>query len=284
MDAADLRTVHQGRALWLSTIAFTICFAVWTIFSIIGIRIKQELGLNDTQFGLLVGTPILSGSLIRLAARHLDRSIWRTAGLHRRHAGRGGRDLPADLGAHLSRVPGGGACSSASPAARSRSASPTFRAFIRQASRAPRSASSAPAMSAPPLTKFVAPFVLVAYGWQTVAQVWALAIGLMGIVFWFFSEEDPVVRARRAKNEKPTQRMARARAAEEHSGLAFRAVLFLRVRRLRRAGAVAAAISHQGLRRRHQDRRHGGCDVLAAGQRVPGLWRASLRSLSARGA
>ena len=66
MDAADLRTVHQGRALWLSTIAFTICFAVWTIFSIIGIRIKQELGLNDTQFGLLVGTPILSGSLIRL--------------------------------------------------------------------------------------------------------------------------------------------------------------------------------------------------------------------------
>src|SRR5436190_14519295 len=58
--------VHQGRALWLSTVGFTICFAVWTIFSIIGIRIKQELGLNDTQFGLLVGTPILSGSLIRL--------------------------------------------------------------------------------------------------------------------------------------------------------------------------------------------------------------------------
>src|SRR6476646_3956653 len=62
----NFRTVHQGRAQWLSTIAFTICFAVWTIFSIIGIRIKQELGLNDTQFGLLVGTPILSGSLIRL--------------------------------------------------------------------------------------------------------------------------------------------------------------------------------------------------------------------------
>ena len=102
MDAADFRTVHQGRALWLSTIAFTICFAVWTIFSIIGIRIKQELGLNDTQFGLLVGTPILSGSLIRLAARHLDRSIWRAAGLHRCHAGRSGRDLPSDLGAYIS--------------------------------------------------------------------------------------------------------------------------------------------------------------------------------------
>src|SRR3990172_3016614 len=46
--------------------AFTVCFAVWTIFSIIGVQIKKDLGLNDTQFGLLVGTPILTGSLIRL--------------------------------------------------------------------------------------------------------------------------------------------------------------------------------------------------------------------------
>ena len=56
----------QSRALWLSTIAFTVCFAVWTIFAIIGIQIKAELGLTETQFGLLVGTPILTGSLIRL--------------------------------------------------------------------------------------------------------------------------------------------------------------------------------------------------------------------------
>src|SRR6188508_3480079 len=56
----------QGRALWLSTIAFTVCFAVWTIFAIIGIQIKRDLGLSDTQFGLLVGTPILTGSLVRL--------------------------------------------------------------------------------------------------------------------------------------------------------------------------------------------------------------------------
>ena len=56
----------QGSALWMSTIAFTVCFAVWTIFSIIGIQIKKDLGLNETQFGLLVGTPILTGSLIRI--------------------------------------------------------------------------------------------------------------------------------------------------------------------------------------------------------------------------
>src|SRR3954447_16423158 len=66
IDAAGVRRGDQNRALWLSTLAFTICFAVWTIFAIIGIQIKKDLGLTDTQFGLLVGTPILAGSLIRL--------------------------------------------------------------------------------------------------------------------------------------------------------------------------------------------------------------------------
>jgi NNP family nitrate/nitrite transporter-like MFS transporter len=39
---------------------------VWTIFSIIGLQIQKDLGLSETEFGLLVGTPILSGSLMRL--------------------------------------------------------------------------------------------------------------------------------------------------------------------------------------------------------------------------
>jgi len=55
-----------GSALWMSTFAFTACFAVWTIFSIIGVQIKQDLGLSEAQFGLLAGTPILTGSLVRV--------------------------------------------------------------------------------------------------------------------------------------------------------------------------------------------------------------------------
>ena len=53
------------RALTLSTIAFTICFAVWTLFSIIGVKIKQELALDDSEFGLLIATPVLTGALSR---------------------------------------------------------------------------------------------------------------------------------------------------------------------------------------------------------------------------
>ena len=52
--------------LAMNTMAFTVNFAIWTMFSIIGIRIKSELGLNETEFGLLVATPILTGSLVRL--------------------------------------------------------------------------------------------------------------------------------------------------------------------------------------------------------------------------
>ncbi|MEP1217024.1 MAG: MFS transporter [Marinobacter sp.] len=54
------------RALALSTTAFMLCFAAWTIFSIIGLQLKQEFGLTETQLGLLMATPILTGSISRL--------------------------------------------------------------------------------------------------------------------------------------------------------------------------------------------------------------------------
>ncbi|WP_018151859.1 MFS transporter [Leeia oryzae] len=60
---------HSGKAISVlvsSTFAFTICFAVWMMFAVIGIPIKAQLGLNETEFGLLAATPVLSGSLIRV--------------------------------------------------------------------------------------------------------------------------------------------------------------------------------------------------------------------------
>ncbi|NML77077.1 MFS transporter, partial [Rhizobium sp. S-51] len=56
-NAAAGNPQGQKTALAMSTIAFTVCFAVWTIFAIIGIQIRKELNLTETQFGLLVGTP-----------------------------------------------------------------------------------------------------------------------------------------------------------------------------------------------------------------------------------
>lgn len=56
---------QQQRALWLSTAAMAVCFAIWVIFSIIGVKLQQQLGLSGSQFGLLVATPILTGSISR---------------------------------------------------------------------------------------------------------------------------------------------------------------------------------------------------------------------------
>lgn len=55
------------------------------------------------------------------------------------------------------------------------------------------------------VTKFGAPVVLVAYGWQNVAMIWAAALAVMAVVFWFSTEDDPVIRARRAGEAAPAR-------------------------------------------------------------------------------
>ncbi len=60
------RKMQQLSVLTMSTLAFTVCFMVWMIFAVIGIPIKEQLGLNETQFGILAAMPVLTGSLIRL--------------------------------------------------------------------------------------------------------------------------------------------------------------------------------------------------------------------------
>ena len=61
-----LQTRTSSMVLTSSTLAFTICFAIWMMFAVIGIPIKKQLGLNETEFGLLAAMPVLTGSLIRV--------------------------------------------------------------------------------------------------------------------------------------------------------------------------------------------------------------------------
>ena len=59
-----MTTTQSGKALStliVSTLAFTVCFAIWMMFGVIGIPIKQTLNLNATEFGLLAATPVLTG-------------------------------------------------------------------------------------------------------------------------------------------------------------------------------------------------------------------------------
>lgn len=190
------------RALGMSTIAFTVCFAVWTIFSIIGVALKDELGLSETQFGLLVGTPVLTGSLVRVVL-----GIWTDR--------KGGRVvytltmlaaalatfllafaqtyeqlLLAALGVGLaggSFAVGVAYVSRFYPAERQGTALGIFGVGNVGAA----------------VTKFLAPFVMLAWGWQSVALIWAAALVVMAAIFWFGTHDDPVTIRRRTEAYTP---------------------------------------------------------------------------------
>ncbi len=141
---------------------------------------KQDLGLNETQFGLLVGTPILTGSLVRIFL-----GIWTDQYGGRRvyvlvmlaaavatfllsYATTYIQMLIAALGVGIA----GG----------------SFAVGIAYVSRWYPQEKQGTALGifgagnvGAAVTKFLAPFVLVAFGWQMVAQVWAAAIAVMAV-------------------------------------------------------------------------------------------------------
>ncbi|MCK0767473.1 MFS transporter [Chromohalobacter canadensis] len=193
----------QYRALTLSTLAFTVCFAVWTIFSIIGVRIKQDLGLSETEFGILVATPVLTGSISRIFL-----GIW-TEQL-------GGRRvfsilmlvtsvcvfllsyvetywmfLIAALGVGLaggSFIVGIAYTSYWFEEERQGTALGIFGAGNVGAA----------------VTNFGAPFLLIALGWERTAVIYAVVLAIMAVVFWVFAQEDPMTMARRRAGTRGT--------------------------------------------------------------------------------
>ena len=47
-----------NRILIASTLSFTTCFMVWMVFAVLGIPIKEKLGLTQTEFGILAAMPV----------------------------------------------------------------------------------------------------------------------------------------------------------------------------------------------------------------------------------
>ena len=195
---------HAGAdsALWLSTIAFTACFAVWTIFSIIGIKIKDDLGLNETQFGLLIGTPILTGSLIRLVlgvwaeqygGRVVNLIVMLAAAVATylvSYAHTYEQFLIAALGVGIaggSFAVGVAYVSKFYPQSQQGTALGVFGAGNIGAA----------------VTKFLAPFVLLAFGWEAVAQYWAAGLVVIALIFFVFTKDDPELTERRRKGVRP---------------------------------------------------------------------------------
>ena len=172
-----------------STIAFTVCFMIWMMFAVIGIPLKSSLGLNETQFGLLVATPVLTGSLVRLPLGMLTDKV-------------GGRIVffvlmlscvmpiwligEATLYWHflvLGLFVGlAGGSFSVGIAYVARWFSKARQGFAMGIFGAGNSGAA--------LTKFVAPTLMVAYGWQMVPKVYAAAMLVTALLFWLLSYHD----------------------------------------------------------------------------------------------
>lgn len=183
----------KGQALSVlivSTLAFTVCFMVWMMFGVIGIPIKKALGLNATEFGLLTATPVLTGSLIRVPL-----GIWTDKF--------GGRIVMTLLMAltvpaiwlmsyatvywHFLAIGlfvgfAGGSFSVGTPYV-ARWFPKNQQGFAMGVYGAGNSGAA--------VNKFVAPALVVAFGWAMVPQVYAAIMLGAVVLFWFFSYSDP---------------------------------------------------------------------------------------------
>ncbi|WP_166258079.1 MFS transporter [Marinobacter salicampi] len=194
MDTAATR-FDQNLALGLATVAFTLCFAVWTLFSIIGIRIQQEFGLSETQLGLLMATPILTGAISRLflgiwADRVGGRRVFGVLMLATSAcvylltlADSYPMLLAGALGVGLA---GGSFIVGVIYTA------PWFEPERQRTALGIFGTGNAGAA----VTHFCAPFLLVAFGWETAAQVYAAVLAMTGVVFLVLAREDPLAGSR----------------------------------------------------------------------------------------
>jgi len=183
-------TRQAWSVLIVSTLAFTVCFMVWMMFGVIGIPIKKALNLNATEFGLLTAMPVLTGSLIRVPL-----GIWTDK--------YGGRIVMAILMAitvpaiwlmayatqywHFLAIGlfvglAGGSFSVGTPY--------VARWFGRNRQGTAMGVYGA-GNSGAAVNKFVAPALVVAFGWTMVPQVYAAIMAGTVILFWLFSYQDP---------------------------------------------------------------------------------------------
>jgi NNP family nitrate/nitrite transporter-like MFS transporter len=194
---------QRNRALAISTLAFTLCFAVWTIFSIIGIQIKADFNLTDTQLGLLMATPVLTGSISRMflgiwTDRYGGRKVFSILMLLTAacvylltFANSYIMLLVAALGVGLA---GGSFIVGVTYTAA------WFNDVKEKQGTALGIFGAGNVGSA--VTNFGAPFLLIALGWQGTAQIYATVLAIAGIVFLFLAKDDPLQETRQELQQK----------------------------------------------------------------------------------
>ena len=173
-----------------STVSFTVCFMIWMMLAVVGIPIKKQLGLSETEFGFLAALPVLSGSLMRVPL-----GIWTDKF--------GGRivmfvlmllSVPAIFAMQyatqywqfliigLMMGLAGGSFSVGTPY--------VARWFPKEQQGLAMGVFGA-GNAGSAVNKFIAPALIAAGGWTLVPNVYAGIMLVTAIAFWFFSYHDP---------------------------------------------------------------------------------------------
>jgi NNP family nitrate/nitrite transporter-like MFS transporter len=194
------------QALTMSTLAFTICFAVWTLFSIIGVKIKQELGLNDSEFGILIATPVLTGALSRLflgllSDRFGGRRVFALLMLLT-SAAVYGVSAVSSYGMFLLTALGLGFAGGSFAVGVSYVSS----WFDREKQGTALGIFGAGTIGTA-VTTFGAPLLVNAFGWRETVQIYAAVLAVGAILFFLLTREDPASAAR-AAGTAPTRRLS----------------------------------------------------------------------------
>lgn len=195
-------TQKQISALIMSTLIFAACFAAWTLISVIGVQIKHELQLSETEFGFLVATPFLSGALARLPMGVLSERF-------------GGRQLMTGLILLVS-IPlyflsyaeeywhylALGFCIGL--------AGSSFAVGIHYVSAWASRDNQGLAMGifgagnlGAALTNLIAPLIIIAYGWRMAPVAYAFVLILLGALFWLLTQDDPIHQRRSDQHTGP---------------------------------------------------------------------------------
>lgn len=79
--ASQIKASQATLALVLATITFAVNFSAWTLFAVMIVELKQTLGLSNTQVGILLSAPILTGAVLRLPVgllceRFSPKTLW----------------------------------------------------------------------------------------------------------------------------------------------------------------------------------------------------------------
>ncbi|PCE31550.1 MFS transporter [Burkholderia ubonensis] len=182
--------LRAWSVLAASTLAFMVCFVVWMMFGVLGVQLRTDLGLNGTEFGLLTSTPVLTGALMRLPlGTWTDRF--------------GGRivmtvllvvcAVPVYIVSYATQLwqflviglfLG---CVGASFAV----GTPYVARFFPPQRRGLAMGVFGAGTSGAAVNLFVTPLLLSAYGWRFVPRVYAVALLVTAVIFWFASAPDP---------------------------------------------------------------------------------------------